>query len=499
MGWLTGGRVTSRGSRSATIMTTFGGTSGWSLYGVWITSTLKLNTGATASCGGRVDFNGGSSADVSTATFSNLSPGTTYTVSISSSGQYTDVGDGSTKTARANGSLTFSTLNEYTVSYNANGGTTTPSSQTVIEGNSITLASAIKHNNTKTSTQISVQYLANGGTGIPNTIHLGECVDTTTYTFNGWHAGSTTGTSYEAGTNYKPSGSITMYAGWNTSTSRTKNPTITLSTTVPTRENYTFLGWSTSNTATTATYQPGQAYTFSASTKLYAVWRPNPPHNVAVNFVSNTLNSITVSVAASGLTISKYILHYGSATYDMGTNTTYTIPNLSIDTNYQIYVSATNIGGTTDSETKTMSTLLNNPTLASVTSTNILPFSCTITANGGTINPTRTLSYRFSKDGGTTWTAYQSSNIYNWTGLNEETTYTMAVQIKATHIGNNAVDTTAIKTTVITTPADQAKIRRMIDGQWKKGKVYIMVDGKWVKAKKLYIMIDGQWKLNNND
>ena len=96
-----------------------------------------------------------------------------------------------------------------------------------------------------------------------------------------------------------------MYAGWNTSTSRTTNPSIKLSTTVPTRTNYTFLGWSTSSSATSATYAAGGTYTFSANTVLYAVWKPNPPHSVAVNFVSNTTTSINVSVTASGLTISK--------------------------------------------------------------------------------------------------------------------------------------------------------------------------------------------------
>lgn len=498
MGWLTGGRVTSKGSRSVEITTTFGGSSSsWRLWGVWINSSIKLNTGETASCGGSVTFNGGS-VDVGKATISKLTPGKTYTASVSSKGYYEDVNTGGTKTASASGSFTFTTLNEYTLSYNANGGNSTPSSQIVVEGNSATLAAGISRSDSKAGGQITVSYNANGGTGGPSSGHSGEYVNTTTYTFNGWHAGSADGTAYGANTSYKPTSSITMYAGWDSSTSRTTNPSITLSSTKPTRTNYTFLGWSTSKTATSATYQPGQTKTFSANTTLYAVWQPNPPHNVVVNFTSNTLNSITVSVSAAGLPVSKYVLHYGSDEHDMGTSTTYEIPNLSVDTNYDVYVTATNVGGSTNSAHKTLSTRLTNPTLSDVSVTNILPFSCTVSASGS-ITPKRTLSYRFSKDGGATWTAYQSSGTYNWTGLNEETTYSMAVQVKATHEGNNASDTTATKSTTITTPADQAKIRRMIDGQWKKGKAYIMVNGQWVKAKKLYIMIDGQWKLNNND
>lgn len=49
----------------------------------------------------------------------------------------------------------------------------------------------------------------------------------------------------------------------------------TLSSTVPTRANYTFLGWSTSNTATTATYSPGQSVTPNGNLALYAVWQSN--------------------------------------------------------------------------------------------------------------------------------------------------------------------------------------------------------------------------------
>lgn len=215
---------------------------------------------------------------------------------------------------------------------------------------------------------------------------------------------------------------------------------------------------------------------------MYAVWKANPPHNVAVNFVSNTTTSINVSVTASGLTITNYKLYYrqgSSGNYtviDLGTGTTRNLTGLSVDTNYQFYVAATNVGGTTNSSVVTYSTLLNNPTITNPVASDILPFTCTISATGS-ISPSRTLTYRFSKDGGSTWTPFQSSGTYNWTGLNEETTYTMTVQVKATHVGNNAVDTYASKSVTVTTPADQAKIRRMVDGQWKQGKTWIMVNG----------------------
>lgn len=47
----------------------------------------------------------------------------------------------------------------------------------------------------------------------------------------------------------------------------------TLSSTKPTRSGYTFLGWSTSSTATSASYSAGGSITITANTTLYAVWK----------------------------------------------------------------------------------------------------------------------------------------------------------------------------------------------------------------------------------
>lgn len=54
----------------------------------------------------------------------------------------------------------------------------------------------------------------------------------------------------------------------------------TVSSTIPTRTNYTFLGWSTNSNATSAEYQPGSSIELDFNTDsltLYAVWRYNPP------------------------------------------------------------------------------------------------------------------------------------------------------------------------------------------------------------------------------
>lgn len=54
--------------------------------------------------------------------------------------------------------------------------------------------------------------------------------------------------------------------------SKVYNTALTLSTTEPTRPGYLFRGWATSQTATEATYQPGDSYTANAALTLYAVW-----------------------------------------------------------------------------------------------------------------------------------------------------------------------------------------------------------------------------------
>jgi len=59
-----------------------------------------------------------------------------------------------------------------------------------------------------------------------------------------------------------------------TTTGTSTSKSITLSSTTPTRSGYTFLGWSTSSSATSASYSAGSSYTFNyGTTTLYAVWK----------------------------------------------------------------------------------------------------------------------------------------------------------------------------------------------------------------------------------
>ena len=72
--------------------------------------------------------------------------------------------------------------------------------------------------------------------------------------------------------------------------------TLTLSNTAPTRTNYTFAGWATSNGGSVA-YQPGDGYTANSAVTLYAVWTVNAP-TTAPTIGTNTRNSDTQNTVA---------------------------------------------------------------------------------------------------------------------------------------------------------------------------------------------------------
>lgn len=164
-------------------------------------------------------------------------------------------------------------INKYTIAYNANGGSSTPASGSYNYNSTQTLASAINKANTDSNVTITITYNANGGSSAPSN-STGTAVNTTPYTFNKWALNSTSGTQYSAGASYTvPAANSTFYALWNTgTTTRKTNPSITITSSVPTKSGYKCIGWSTSSTATTASYKAGTAYTFSANTTLYAVW-----------------------------------------------------------------------------------------------------------------------------------------------------------------------------------------------------------------------------------
>ena len=180
--------------------------------------------------------------------------------------------------------------NDYTVSYDANGGTGAPAAQTKTHGTALTLSS------TKPTR--------------------------TGYTFLGWAASKTaTSAQYQPGGSYTANAAVTLYAVWKENdykvsydanggtgapAAQTKKHgmALTLSSTKPTRTGYMFLGWAASKTATSAQYQPGGSYTANAAVTLYAVWKENAPTYATTLTVSSATASqgkeVSLNVSLAG-------------------------------------------------------------------------------------------------------------------------------------------------------------------------------------------------------
>ena len=160
---------------------------------------------------------------------------------------------------KVEGSINVPSLEKYTVSYNANGGSGAPSSQTKTYGIALTLSS------TKPTR--------------------------TGYTFKGWATSSGGSVAYASGASYTANKAVTLYAVWerisyavkynanaNDASGMPANQTkyygtaLTLSSTKPTRTGYTFAWWNTKSDGSGTTYNPGASYTSNAALTLYAVW-----------------------------------------------------------------------------------------------------------------------------------------------------------------------------------------------------------------------------------
>lgn len=75
---------------------------------------------------------------------------------------------------------------------------------------------------------------------------------------------------------------------------------VKLSSSEPERDNYEFLGWATTKTATTAKYQPGASVSFTANTTLYAVWVQNVYKITYTSRAKNSLDAVSANYYNTG-------------------------------------------------------------------------------------------------------------------------------------------------------------------------------------------------------
>ena len=268
---------------------------------------------------------------------------TSSTVSYSAGASYT-----------ANAAATLYAVwraNTYTVSYAANGGSSTPSNQTKTYGVALALASAISHANATAT--YTVTFNANGGSSTGISGNKATSTKTTKYTFSKWRA--TNGTQYNAGANYTADEATTMTAQWTSSASTTS---VTLPS--PTRADYTFDGWYTAASGGTRVGGAGASYTPSASVTLYAHWTlaytaPTLGTLTAFRCLSNGTRSdtgtyckCTLSWTAGSKSVTgvSFRAVNGSSTYSgsgtvSGTTATCTFGGGNLDTELRYTVTAT--------------------------------------------------------------------------------------------------------------------------------------------------------------
>ena len=218
----------------------------------------SVTIGGTVVASGTCSINGKSSFTVCEGSKTYAKTKATQTLACSCSFNFNLTWSGNYCTGKsASVNATISPKTSYTITYNANGGTGAPGAQTKWYGESLTLSS------TKPTR--------------------------TGYTFQGWGTSSTdTSVDYQPGAGYTANAALNLYAIWKANTykvtynanggsgapaaqTKTHGQSLTLTTSKPTRANYTFKGWATTATGAVS-YQPGGSYTANAAITLYAVW-----------------------------------------------------------------------------------------------------------------------------------------------------------------------------------------------------------------------------------
>ena len=244
---------------------------------------------------------------------------TTATQNISCYGKITSSSSyvSGTKSSSAS-SVSVAAKPSYAIKYNANGGSGAPGSQTKWYGTNLTLSSAKP---TRTG-----------------------------YTFQGWGtSASDTSVDYAAGATYTANAGITLYAIWKANTytvsynanggsgapgsqTKTYGVNLTLSSTIPTRTNYNFLGWSTSASGSVV-YAAGATYTNNSAVTLYAVWELAYTKPRITNFTAHRCTSDGVA-SETGT--------YVKITFDWATDKDVTTirADWNTDPNFSTYYSA---------------------------------------------------------------------------------------------------------------------------------------------------------------
>ena len=239
------------------------------LYAQWQINSVTLTYDAQGGVGEPGDQSGDAGSDVTVSSTVPTRDGYTFTGwNTAADGSGTGYSGGDAFTLPSSGSDTLYAqwqINSVTLTYDAQGGVGEPGDQSGDAGSDVTVSSTVP---------------ARDG-----------------YTFTGWNtAADGSGTGYSGGDAFTlpSSGSDTLYAQWQINSvtltydaqggvgepgdqSGDAGSDVTVSSTVPTRDGYTFTGWNTAADGSGTGYSGGDAFTLpsSGSDTLYAQWQIN--------------------------------------------------------------------------------------------------------------------------------------------------------------------------------------------------------------------------------
>jgi uncharacterized repeat protein (TIGR02543 family) len=300
-------------------------------------------------------------------------------------------------------STPITTGTDYTLSYDANGGTgTTPTSVTATVGSALTIAT---------------------NTGPTPLVR-------TNYTFTNWNTQANgLGTTYAPGAStFMPGSNVTLYAIWTpvdhtlsydlngaagtppTSQTVTHDTTATVTSSVPTRTGYTFTGWNTLANGTGTSYATGATTSpITTDITLYAIWTG----------VDHTL-SYDLNGAAGTPPTSQTVTHDTTATVtsSVPTRTGYTF------TSWNTLANGTGTSYATGATTSPITTditlyaiwLADEVTTTTSTTSTTLPASTTTVPVTSPPTPVTYWTVSFDPNGGTSGAVPPSSQIFD-TGL----------------------------------------------------------------------------------
>lgn len=157
--------------------------------------------------------------------------------------------------------------------------------------------------------------------------------------------------------------------GTNQPSNQTKwfGETLTLSSTKPTRDGYTFMGWGTSASDTSVDYASGDDYTANAAITLYAIWKKTITLSYNANVGSGAPSSQSATI------------------YNATTSYTFTIPSTKPTRTGYTFLgwSKSNTATSSSYSPNDSITLSNSDTLYAVWRTNVLTIKYNV--NGGKI------------------------------------------------------------------------------------------------------------------